>query len=364
MQLSPTYRALLRVIPDLSWVYRFIPQLGRGRCPWIHGLTKTGQKISRFLKKGLIPFHIWVSDFEIVSRDRDRIYTVSQSECSCPEWKHRISKGKGYRNIPRFFKGYVNICKHQVMQWLRMHDVSHFSEFVEIKTINLQDERLNEVLEQIPTLPEGLEIHRIEGDMGWERKFSIQFNYWKTFPYGKPEQKRARLGSLLIDFDGALHFCSNKSSFWHEFEELIHGINYLMKVCKFKFEQAIKPEWQEPKLEPTLEELEALLMDKCYGDEEWFESMFPAEYKLLIQLRKEKEANDSLFWSEPEPETEPEYPMGDLNNDYHQTYYSKSEEQSDMNEIEYPMAEYFEEEKREESKPKKKWISLADLRAF
>lgn len=100
MQLSPTYRALLRVIPDLSWVYRFIPQLGRGRCPWIHGLTKTGQKISRFLKKGLIPFHIWVSDFEIVSRDRDRIYTVSQSECSCPEWKHRISKGKGSATFP------------------------------------------------------------------------------------------------------------------------------------------------------------------------------------------------------------------------------------------------------------------------
>ncbi len=33
-------------------------------------------------------------------------------------------------------------------------------------------------------------------------------------------------------------------------------------------------------------------------------------------------------------------------------------------EPEYPMQEYHEQEKEQESKPQKKWISLGDLRAF
>ena len=77
MQLSPVYRAVLTACPDLSFIYNFKAQLGRGRCSWVHGITKTGQKISRFLKKGLVRFHTWISDTEYVSLGRDRLYEVS-----------------------------------------------------------------------------------------------------------------------------------------------------------------------------------------------------------------------------------------------------------------------------------------------
>lgn len=208
MQLSPTYRAVLAAIPDLSWIYRFIPKIGRGRCPWIHGMTKAGHKVARFLKKGLIRFNTWLNDSEVASSKRDRIYTVTQDKCTCPEWRHRVSKGKAYRHIPGFFKGYVNLCKHQVAQWLRMHDVSHFSEFIEVIK---PEQKLYEVSEV--DLPPNVKLENVK--------------YWENCDTFEVYHNRERIGIIEGGAEGIE--ASTLKGYRHTFPSQHEAIKYLLK---------------------------------------------------------------------------------------------------------------------------------------
>ncbi|MEL7037745.1 MAG: hypothetical protein AAFO04_19280 [Cyanobacteria bacterium J06592_8] len=289
MQLSPTYRALLRVIPDLSWIYNFKKALGRGKCPWVHGMTKAGAKVSRFLKKGLIKAHTWLNDSEVVSTSRDRVYTVSQSECSCPEWKHRISKDKGYRHIPELFKGYVDCCKHQVQHWLRSHDVSHFSEF-----INIEDNSKHSIESLLNSpVPEGISLSKSIDSEGYFWGLSVRFNYWnppKT-EYGEYKKEQRTLGLIKICKSAHAHaqigdievFISRRNLLGKGFNNLDDAIDYLLRYHRLNREMAFEPD--------------------------------------------EIKAINDLFGEPPE----------------------------------YPMQEYFEEERIEESKPTKKWFSLSNL---
>ena len=221
MQLSPTYRALLRVVPDLTWIYNFKAQLGRGRCPWIHGLTKAGHRIARFLKKGLIKSNIWLNDTEVVSVNRDtpnstlhgRIYTVSQDECTCPEWRHRISKGKGYRHIPGLFKGYVTMCKHQVQQWLNQHDVNHFSDFIEVIPITKKPVEQKKYIVSEVDVPPNVQVEYVE--------------YWEDYNTFEVYHHRKLIGVLEGGLKG--FEASSLKGYRHTFNSQSEAIRYLLK---------------------------------------------------------------------------------------------------------------------------------------
>jgi hypothetical protein len=207
MQLSPTYRAILRVIPDLSWIYSFKTQLGRGKCPWVHGMTKAGYRVARFLKKGLIGSNVWLNDSEVVSTSRDRLYQVSQDKCTCPEWRHRISQDKGYRHIPGLFKGYVDRCKHQVQQWLNNHDVGHFSEFIEVIKPEQKLYQISEV-----DVPPNVKFENVE--------------YWEDCDTFEVYHNRERIGIIEGGIEGIE--ASTLKGFRHTFPSQQEAIKYLL----------------------------------------------------------------------------------------------------------------------------------------
>ncbi len=239
MQISPTYRAVLTACPDLQWIYNFKHHLGRGRCSWIHGLTKTGQKISRFLKKGLVKVHTWLSDSEVVSIKGDCIYTVSQQECTCPEWQHRISRGKGYRKIAG---GIVNMCKHQAMQYLRSHDVSNFSSFIEVEN-NQTQTQINQQTYQVDCV-------NVPDDITIEYQ-----TYWEDYLTFDVYYKDKRIGEIEVTPEG--FETSTTKGFKHTFTAQDNAIDYLLKQNKISPTETDK----------LLEEQELQAMRDLFGDD-------------------------------------------------------------------------------------------------
>lgn len=211
MQLSPAYRAILKAIPDLSWIYNYIPQLGRGRTPWVYGKTTSGHHVARFIKKGLVRASAWLTDSKYVSLNSDRLYQVSQSACTCPEWRHRISKDKGYRHIPGLFKGYVDRCKHQVSQWLLQHDVNYFSDHIStVKNFPIPQKiyRVSEV-----DIPPNVTVEYVE--------------YWEDENTFEVYHNRKLIGGLQGGFEG--FEASSLKGYRHIFEKQSEAIRYLLK---------------------------------------------------------------------------------------------------------------------------------------
>ena len=239
MQLSPTYRAVLTACPDIGFIYRFIPQLGRGRCSWIHALTKTGQKISRFLKKGLIKIHVWLNDSEVISTKRDRIYQVSQQSCSCPEWKYRVSKNKSYKKGV----GKVDKCKHQMMQLFHQTcDISHFANFIETQKVQATTQSSQQTYQvDCVNVPDGI---------------SIEYqDYWQDFQTFDVYYKNKRIGEIESTPEG--FETSTTKGFKHTFTAQDNAIDYLLKQNKISPTETDK----------LLEEQELQAMRDLFGDD-------------------------------------------------------------------------------------------------
>jgi hypothetical protein len=219
MQLSPTYRAVLSAIPDLSWIYNFKEALGRGKCPWVYGMTKAGHRVARFIKKGLVRFHTWLNDSEYVSFNRDRIYEVSQQSCTCPEWRHRISQNKGYRHIPGLFKGYVNMCKHQVAHWLRMHDVNYFSDSI----IPITNFPIPAVIEK-PIKQKYYQVSEVDVPPNVQVEY---VEYWEDENTFEVYHNRKLIGVLEGGYEGIE--ASSLKGYRHIFEKQSEAIRYLLK---------------------------------------------------------------------------------------------------------------------------------------
>jgi predicted nucleic acid-binding Zn finger protein len=275
MQLSPTYRAILRVIPDLSWIYNFKEALGRGRCPWVHGLTKAGKKVARFLKKGLIKLNVWLNDSEVVSLNRDRIYTVSQSECTCPEWRHRISQDKGYRHIPGLFKGYVDRCKHQVAQWLNQHDVSQFSSYIDI-----EPERYNVIKLSETAAPEGISFVYQEENYP-VLCFDVYFNH----------NCIGEITENPDDFE-----VSTPKGYCHTFPSQKEAIRYLLKQQELSAARDLFGDDMYPELEPEPQPKKQ--------QKQWLSFSGLSGFKQQVTSNEKEEINllgDYGNWLEPDP---------------------------------------------------------------
>lgn len=286
MQLSPTYRAILRVVPDLSWIYNFKEALGRGRCPWVHGMTKAGHRVARFIKKGLIGSNVWLNDSEVVSTSRDRIYEVSQQSCTCPEWRHRISQDKGYRHIPGLFKGYVDRCKHQVAQWLQSHDVNYFSDSIS----TVQDFPIPAVIDK----PSPQKIYQVS-EVDTPPNVTVEYvEYWEDCNTFEVYHNRKLIGVLEGGIEGIE--ASSLKGYRHIFEKQSEAIRYLLKqeeisAARDLFGDDMYPE-SEPEPQPKKQQKQWLSFSGLSGFKQQVTSNDKEEVNLL---------GDYGNWLEPDP---------------------------------------------------------------
>lgn len=290
---------LIQVVPSAKEIINFKPEVGRGKVFWVYFSNNFGKcstflkkKVSEWLQKVYSEFkkYNWLNLTNVESPS-GRVYEVTQTYCTCPDYRHNIIKGKTWRTF----------CKHQLMQY-----VNQFSK--EINNKYQQRDQLRERLDKLKT----------------ETFF---FEHYKHYGLSYREDT-VRLGDakFSISVDGS-------------------DIGVILVDNYFKTSKVQRTS-KQPTVETFAEARQRTLI------KEFDDSIDALNYLLkgveLVSI-EEQQARNSLFWEEP-------------NADYHQTYYSESEREADMNEIEYPMQTYFEEEKAEESKPqKKKWISLEDI---
>ena len=257
-------------------------KVGRSKVTWVKfpgGSRFIKREVSRWCEKLAqeVQKYDWLSCNLVVSNEGRR-YRVSQQECTCPDWKHNIRKSTTWRTR----------CKHQILQAIRKKETPAHT---------------MESLLAIQT-PKGVTLSKDIDREGYVFGIMVYFDYWKTNPYQPPEQKRICLGLMkptptdhpYFGWAGTLVVTRHRRdrSLGCQFTQFGDALSYLLKHNGLSLEDAHKPMWVPPKLEPTLEELEELLIGRCYGDEEWFASLFPKEAKLLKTMRLEQAALDLL----------------------------------------------------------------------
>lgn len=256
-------------------------KVGRSKVTWVKfpgGSRFIKRDISRWCEKVAkdAAKYNWLS-WNLVETEGRR-YRCTQTECSCPDWQYNIKQSATWRVR----------CKHQVLQSIRRKEtpVHTVESLLAVKT------------------PLGISLSKdIDGE-GCVFGVKVYFDYWKSSPYKAPEQKRICLGIIqptttdhpYLGWSGTLVVKRHRHdrSLGYQCIQFGDALLYLLKHNGLSLEDAHKPEWIPPNLEPTLDELEAMLVEKCYGDEAWFASCFPKEAKLLKTMRLEQAALDLL----------------------------------------------------------------------
>ncbi len=284
---------LMQVLPNAEEIINFKPEVGRGKVFWVCFKNQFG-KVSTFLKKKVSDWvqkvysefekYNWVN-FDTVESPEGEVYGVSQTYCTCPDFKYHVAKGKTWRSF----------CKHQLMQLINKslkQSIEESEKLERLRKFRFQCNQLKEELNKIKSETFFYEkgnhyglSYRLDSVSVGNAEFSITI-------------ARERIGKILIDSYSSIstvHQSNNKT--------------FIGTIGEFH-QRAL-----EKKFDSSLDALKYLIKG------------------ITIYTVEEQQAMNSLFYDEKQ-------------------------------EPEYPMQEYFEEEKTEESKPtKKKWLSLEDLQS-
>ncbi|MEA5498022.1 hypothetical protein [Limnoraphis robusta] len=268
---------LLQVVPNAEEIINFKPEVGRGKVFWVCFKNQFG-KVSTFLKKKVSDWvqkvyaefskYNWLK-FDTVESPEGKVYGVSQTYCTCPDFKYHVSKGKTWRSF----------CKHQLMQLMSKSLTEQITDEKAIRLRKYREEK-NQLIEKLDALKS--ESFFYENFKHYGLYYSLESISLGNASFNLTNG-RERLGRILINSYSSISQAFKGKLPPIEFENSLDALNYLLKG-------------------------------------------------ITIYTIEEQQAMNSLFVD-------------------------------DKSEPEYPMQDYFEEEKAEESKPAKKkvWLSLNDL---
>ncbi|MGF1488938.1 MAG: SWIM zinc finger family protein, partial [Prochloraceae cyanobacterium] len=90
-------------------IIKFVKELGRGKCPWVHYQLSDGRRLATFISPKSFQGYKWIDEYsKVVNLENGETYQVSDTHCTCKSWEYQVKTGKR------------KTCKHQRMRQLEI----------------------------------------------------------------------------------------------------------------------------------------------------------------------------------------------------------------------------------------------------
>ncbi len=121
MKLHPLLQAVIRVVPDILYVFDVRFNMGRSKVSWVYGEGKFG-KVSRFVSRKLLTKYFWKNSDTVINLEDKEQYITKLDSCTCPAFKW--GKGKPCKHMKMLFERFSNVIKPESQQQRQVIQIS------------------------------------------------------------------------------------------------------------------------------------------------------------------------------------------------------------------------------------------------